>query len=68
MIFYHKEFDFLVRSPEDIALCTYYKCKEHGSFHVIIKDDKNVIVADYQNICDKHIIFAFLGHFGDKDY
>jgi hypothetical protein len=67
MIFNRKEFDFIVREPYMLKNCIYNRCKNIGSFSVIIKNDESRIVAQYNNICDKHIIAALLDHFEEKD-
>lgn len=65
MIVKHKEFEFRVLACNLALKCQYYPCKKIGNFHIIAKNDRDEFIYEYRNICDKHIIFAFIDALGE---
>jgi hypothetical protein len=65
MIIPHKEGSFTVLVPEVSRKCLYLGCHKLGDFHVFSKDDNDKIISDYPNICDMHIIHAFIDFLSD---
>jgi hypothetical protein len=56
----HAEFDFYVRSPELIAKCQQIGCKRLGDWSIVAKNDHGKIMLAYDNICEQHILQAFI--------
>lgn len=65
MIVKHKEFSFKVLAPDNFAKCQYVFCKEQGDFAVVAKNDRDEFICEFRNICDRHIIMAFIDALGE---
>jgi hypothetical protein len=59
-MFKHHEFDFFVRSPEHALHCQQTGCKKLGDWSVVAKADDGKIMLAYDNICEQHILQAFI--------
>ena len=58
MLIPKKEASFAIMAPYESHKCQWQNCHKMGEFHVFAKNDRNVYLFDYQNICDQHVIMA----------
>lgn len=62
-----KEFEVKVLSPNTLNRCEYNRCKDDGNFALTAKSDRDIYIFHYRNICEKHIIYAFIDALTEKD-
>ena len=63
----HEEYTIYVRSPLQKVQCQYgidmfedSVCYNDGSFAIIIKDDRDVTLKQFENICSAHLLMTVI--------
>jgi hypothetical protein len=60
-MFRHVEYSIRVLAPDTVAQCVWTGCHDHNaSFRMVVFTDRDEIAAEYSNICDRHMVAAFL--------
>jgi hypothetical protein len=62
----HTEFTFRVIAPFTFKKCVYANCKEVGSYAAhVTNDSDDKVIAHYDPLCEKHLLFVFVDSFED---